>query len=566
MEKVKNREKILLVLLPFWPPQIPPLGISCLKGFLQTRGYAVTAVDANTDDRFKEIDQWYFDTLKQYVPEQNRGNFYSVGQDVFRNHLAAHPGDEKNNDYRQLVKTLVYETFFIHPHDRQISKLNQFIAEFYRRLETYFTRLLEKEKPGVLGISVFEGTLPASLFAFKLTREKFPHIKTVMGGGVFATHLAVGSPNFELFLEKTPFIDKIIVGEGEPLFLKLLAGQLPEAQRVYTPEDINNEIMDIREAGLPDFSDFNLRHYPYIASYTSRSCPFQCGFCSETLQWGRYRKKSPGQITDELKLLYKKHKRQLFLMGDSLLNPVIMDLAAQLEKEDLSVYWDGYLRAGRLVCDIKNTQLWRRTGFYRARLGVETGSAHVLELMEKKTTAAEIKESLYSLAYAGIKTTTYWVVGHPGETEEDFQQTLDLVEQMKESIYEAWCSPFYFYLTGQVNSGQWEKHSSLLYPQNARDMLLIQTWVLDTDPPREEAYKRMNRFTQQCKRLGIPNPYSMFEIHKADQRWKKLHKNAVPSIAEFLGGEAYIEENKTIKEFAAVQKKKELQQKITFDF
>lgn len=34
MIKASN-EKVLLVLLPFWDPQIPPLGISCLKSFLQ---------------------------------------------------------------------------------------------------------------------------------------------------------------------------------------------------------------------------------------------------------------------------------------------------------------------------------------------------------------------------------------------------------------------------------------------------------------------------------------------------------------------------------------------------
>jgi radical SAM superfamily enzyme YgiQ (UPF0313 family) len=562
----RNKEKILLVLLPFWTPQIPPLGISCLKGFLQARGYLVSTVDVNVEDQFKEINDWYFDTLKKEVPEQNQGNFYNVAQDILRNHLMAHLNQKDEDAYRQLVRTLVYETFFITIENQGILQLNELIAEFYHRLESYFTRLLEKEKPGVLGISVFEGTLAASLFAFKLTREKHPHIQTVMGGGVFASHLAVGSPNFEFFLENTPFIDKIIVGEGESLFLKLVAGQLPGSQRVYSRENINGETMDLHQAVLPDFSDIDLRHYPYISSYTSRSCPFQCSFCSETLLWGKYRKKKPEQIAVELKQLYHQYNRQLFLMGDSLLNPVIMGLAHQLANQALSLYWDGYLRVDELSVEMKNTLLWRKAGFYRARLGIESGSPHVLQLMAKRTSPEQIKQTLYNLANAGIKTTTYWVVGHPGETEEDFQQTLQVIKEMKTNIYEAWCSPFYFYLTGQVNARQWEKYSRRLYPEYARDMLMVETWVVDTDPTREEAYQRMNRFTQYCQQLGIPNPYSMFEFYKADERWKNLHKNAVPSMAEFLESGVYIDENKTIKELSIPQKQKKLKHDIIFDF
>ena len=48
-KKDTNKKKILLVLLPFWTPQIPPLGISCLKSFLQARGYGIKTVDVNVE-------------------------------------------------------------------------------------------------------------------------------------------------------------------------------------------------------------------------------------------------------------------------------------------------------------------------------------------------------------------------------------------------------------------------------------------------------------------------------------------------------------------------------------
>jgi radical SAM superfamily enzyme YgiQ (UPF0313 family) len=548
---MNRKEKILLVLLPFWSPLIPPLGISCLKSFLQKHGCRVTAVDVNGEEQLRELYDKYFDTLRNYVPEDNVGNFYSIGQDILRNHMMAYFNYTDENEYNQLIKLLVCNTYYFDIDDRQAGELDRIVKEFYTRLESYFIRLLEKEQPDILGLSVFNGTLPASMFAARLTREKCPQVRIFMGGGVFADQLAENTPNFEFFLEKTDhYLDKIVIGEGELLFLKLLRDELPDSQKVFTLKDIDWEIMDISSAEIPDFSDFNLRTYPNLASYTSRSCPFQCSFCSETVQWGKYRKKSARQIVAELKELYRRHHYQLFYMSDSLLNPVITDLAREFTGEELSIYWDGCIRVDKQACDTEKTLLWRRGGFYRARLGLESGSQHVLDLMNKKITREEIKKALTSLAYAGIKTSTLWVIGHPSETEEDFQQTLDLIEELKDYIYDVEGTPFWYHLQGQSNSSQWLNRYKpvLLYPEKAKHMLITQTWIIPCEPSREETYQRQNRFIKHLNRLGIPNPYSMEEIFKADERWKKLHKNAVPSLVAFEDN--YIDENKTVKKLS----------------
>ena len=534
LDSNKNKEKILLVFLPFWTPQIPPLGISCLKSFLEKQDFRVNTADANIEEEFKEIDSLYFERLKQLVPEDNRGNFYNVGQDVLRNHLMAFLNNENQEDYRDLVKDIIYKTFYTEVDDQAVIDLNALLGEFYQRLEAYFLGLLDKEKPSVLGLSVNRGNLPASVFAFKKTREKYPHIKTVMGGPIFSQSLEMGTPDFEYFLEITKdYIDKFFIGEGELLFSRWLKGELPREQRVYTLKDLGNELLDLSLVDIPDFSDLNLRFYPHMASYSSRSCPFQCSFCSETIYWGRYRKKSPGQIAAEMVKLYHTHLSQLFLMCDSLLNPVIDGLAGELIKTGVSIYWDGYLRVDNANCDIKKTMFWRQGGFYRARLGIESGSPHVLELMGKKISPDHVRLTLAALAEAGIKTTTYWVIGHPGETETDFKQTLELVKELKDDIYEAWCSPFQYFLNGQVKSGEWAEKSYPLYPETAKRLLMTQTWALAVEPSRQEAYQRMNRFVDHCKELGVPNPFSLEDIYNADQRWKKLHRNAVPAIVEF---------------------------------
>jgi hypothetical protein len=561
----QQQEKILLVLLPFWEPLIPPIGISCLKSYLTGHGYQVKTVDSNVVDQFGVLYKKYFDTLKSYLPQDKWGNFYNIGKDLLRNHLMAHINYTDETEYIQLVKELVFQTFFSEANETQVRNLNEILTVFITTLETYIHSLLKAENPTVLGLSVYRGNVPASLFAFRITRKYYPHIRTVMGGGVFADQLAVGSPDLEFFLAQTKeYIDALIIGEGEILFHKYLSGEFPADKRLYTLGDIDNVTLDISTVDTPDFSDFELQHYPSLALYASRSCPFQCSFCSETLQWGNYRKKKVARVVQDAVQLYRQHGFQLFLMSDSLLNPVIMDFANELLKTDVSIYWDGYLRIDNHTCDIDTTLLWRQAGFYRARLGVESGSPKVLNLMDKRITVEQTRQAVSSLARAGIKTTTYWLVGYPGETEDDFQQTLDLIEYLKDDIYEAWCNLYWYYPGGQVKSGDLAEESVLLYPEKAKDMLIIQTRVITGEPSKEVMVQRLFRFIDHCQRLGVPTIYSMHDINKADERWQRLHKNATPPLVKFISRDAYITENRDIKKISFAQNT--LTQKLDFDF
>ncbi len=554
IKKEAHEEKILLLLLPYWTPVVPPAGLAGIKGPLKEHGYNAVTVDANVEFELREMYDLYFERLKEYVPEDKQSVFYNIGNEVWQNHMMGHLNYTDEGQYIELVKLLVYHTFYCTVNNDQVAELNRVIVETYRRLEVYLTRLLDREKPSVLGISVYIGTVPASLFAFRLVRRRYPHIRTVMGGGIFNGLLSMSSPNLEYFVERTgDFIDNIVIGEGEILFVKLLQGEIPASRKVITLEDVNGEVLDLSRVGLPDMSDFNLEYYPCLTAFASRSCPYQCSFCSDPVFWGKYRKKKASQVAEELIRGYRTYGSQIYVMSDLLMNFTASDLADELIRADVSVYWDTHFRVGPEVCDPRQALLWRRGGLYRVQLGTESGSQRVLDMMGKKITVDQIKTAISTLADVGIKTTTYWVIGHPGETEEDFQMTLDLIEELKNDIYQAETNPFWYVPNGQVDDGKWKSGSKLLYPDWAGELLIIQQWVVDEPPDREERYRRVNRFAKHCKKLGIPNPYSTHDIHLADQRWKKLHKNAVPALEEFKERDVYIDENKRVKELNPVR-------------
>lgn len=551
MTKLSN-EKILLAVLPYWAPVLPPVGLARIKSFLKPYGYQVKIVDLIVKNEALEFYYNYFDVLKKCIPEEKRGNFKNIGHDVLRNHMMAHFNYTDENEYIDLMKIVIYKTYYVEVETVYIQELNDIVATYYRALEEYFLFLLEFEKPEVIGISVYRDTIAPSMFVLKLAKARYPHIKTVIGGGLFADSHIIGSPNHNRLLEVTrDYIDHVIVGEGELLFLKYLRNELPVEQRVYTLADIGGEVIDLKNAAPPDLSDLNIRKYSHLPATASFSCKYKCSFCNEIQFRGKYRTRDISETVAEMVSLSTAVElnnvntgHQLFFMTDSLLNPVINDLANELLAKNVSLYYDGYYKVDDASTNLENTLHWRKSGLYRVRLGVESGSQKVLNLMHKGITIEQIRATITNFALAGVKTTAYWVIGHPDETEEDFQATLDLVEELKNSIYQSECNPFLYHYCGQNSSDRWQEKRQLLYPAKYRDMLVFDSWTLDMDPVREVAYERMHRFVEHCKKLGIPNPYSFKEIFDADKRWQKLQKFAVPSLDKFSETSDSIQENK----------------------
>jgi radical SAM superfamily enzyme YgiQ (UPF0313 family) len=71
----------------------------------------------------------------------------------------------------------------------------------------------------------------------------------------------------------------------------------------------------------------------------------------------------------------------------------------------------------------------RKAGFIEFRFGIESGSDNVLKLMGKPFSAKDAERVLFDCAKNGIENIITIILGFPGETEEDWEATISLIEK-----------------------------------------------------------------------------------------------------------------------------------------
>ena len=514
-----DREKnVLLLLPPFYTPFTPPLGISILKAYLERHGYAVTCFDFNTVPHLWVMHHKYFELLRKLEGITTYHGYTNLWY-VLQAHMLAHLNGLDAQACAKLLMT-VLPIYGIKPESSVVKSLTLTVAKFFSELEEELLKRFDPSRYSTVGTSTYSTSLAASLAIHRKIKQTAPHIKTVMGGGVFADDLAIGSDNLDTLLKEYPEVDHVIVGEGEILFHQLLEGALSD-RRLLKLSDLDRSTLDMKDVPVPDYSDFDHEDYLHLCIEGARSCPFQCSFCSETIQWGDYRKKPLGTLARQMIELAEHYQNNTFYMGDSLMNPYIEDLCGSLLKADAHLVYDGYLRADKIATHRDRARRWARSGLVRARLGIESASRRVLANMVKMTTPEGISEVLKSLASAGIRTTTLWIVGFPEETEEDFQETLDFISEHHRYIYELDVHYYYYYPYGQVGSRLYQCYP--LYPEEVGQAIKFQQWeIVDANPSREVKFDRLVRMNDLAVKLGIPNLHTLEQRYRAEERWQQL--------------------------------------------
>lgn len=185
----------------------------------------------------------------------------------------------------------------------------------------------------------------------------------------------------------------------------------------------------------------------------TQGCNNFCTFCIVPFTRGREISRKPAEILDECRLLLANGASEIMLLGQNV-NSYGLDL---LDSRKLSAGEDGpFVELLRQVVTLPGLKRLRfttsnphdftqplaqlfaddsRMGKYM-HLPVQSGNDHVLEVMRRKVTVAEYRERIRWLrdAVPDMAISTDLIVGFPGETEAEFEDTLKLVEEIQYSF------------------------------------------------------------------------------------------------------------------------------------
>lgn len=544
--------KSLFLMAPFWDPYCPPLGIASIQSYLKIRGRDTAIYDFNTDKEIWRRQRQYFDALVELIPQAANWNIMRLGPDYFARHQMAWLRlRHKPALYRDCVTHILNINGRVDIDQSKLEGFDRIFEKIYARIDALIDIQLKEHRPDAVGATLLTTTLPASVHILKRVKEFDSSIRTALGGPGPIMGAGADSPDTQRLLDLCPWIDNVIIGEGEVLADALHQGIL-EPRRLYSLKDTpglagddrlkadthDGLIRNIGQLPTPDYTGLNVASYANLSIGVTRGCAYHCSFCYETTFWRRYRKRPVGGALDDLQKLSERHERKNFFLCDSLANLFAEDLANGILERGIDVKWDAYLRADAPLMDKAYTRLLADGGMVRARIGVESADEETLREMNKKTTAEVMGVAIDNLASASIETSTLWIVGFPEEDENAFEASLDFLRNHAETIYAAdpWIfifhptvgdAPVFGRLVGE-NSFEARYGMRRLYPPEFDDALIVQYYELDIPDVMELKIDRLERMSHVIKEAGIPNPYTMREWRGANRRWSDLHPRQGP--------------------------------------
>ena len=175
---------------------------------------------------------------------------------------------------------------------------------------------------------------------------------------------------------------------------------------------------------LPMDRYFELNPERLVYIFTTRGCPFKCIFCQKELTGRGFRVRSTELIVDELEHIVKTYNPGVVLFVDEILTlrkKRIHEMCDEIIRRGIKFEWIANTRAD--CVDYPLLKHMHRAGCRRIYYGWESGSQRMLDVLKKDLTPEEIVEAAKMTRRAGIWAKVYLIVGSPGETKEDIEET-----------------------------------------------------------------------------------------------------------------------------------------------
>lgn len=336
--------------------------------------------------------------------------------------------------------------------DIRIVDMNIYTADEY---ESVLMDVFVTMKPDIIGISLmFDQSYKYISAVASQAKILLPLAKILVGG-------AAATTAYEEIINDQNDIDAICYSEGEAAILDLVnavnldiellnepwvtrtslaSGQKPKTKYVDSLNDvinvdyelINREVYSMREAFSPFASYRDEEDVRQFFLVTSRGCPFKCVFCAEpSLHGSNMRYADVDAIIDHVEFLVEKYGMNVLTIYD---DQLLMDtkrakeLFRRLARFNLRLETPNGVTV--VFIDEEMACLMKQAGLDTLPLAIESGSKHVLHKVIKKPIRLDrIKPVVEALQSNNIFVQAYFVIGLPGEREEDRVETVRCIKE-----------------------------------------------------------------------------------------------------------------------------------------
>jgi radical SAM superfamily enzyme YgiQ (UPF0313 family) len=306
-------------------------------------------------------------------------------------------------------------------------------------------RLARESAAEVIGISMFSADLPVVADLIPQLRRALPDARLILGGP-HPTALPCDT------LRQLPEVDYIVAGEAElslPRLLEQLASgpvdgdSIPglawrESGQIRT--SLPRWETDLDSLGFPAWDLLGpelyriaphgafVRQMPVAPIITTRGCPYPCTFCAARVISGvPLRARSIGHVLDEIDLLIRRHGiREIHIEDDNFTarRNYVLEFCEGVSRRFPGLSWCCPNGVRLDTLDAELLAAMRRSGCYSLSLGIESGCDPMLKTIQKKLETAQVREKVELIHSVGLKTTGFFIIGLPDESEEQIRQTV----------------------------------------------------------------------------------------------------------------------------------------------
>ena len=216
---------------------------------------------------------------------------------------------------------------------------------------------------------------------------------------------------------------------------------------------------------------------------SSRGCPFPCTFCNSPYK--KHRLRSPENVAEEIIECHNQYGIDEVFFFDDLFNinkKRLVDMCDAFLQIPFSFQWSFRGRINSLdqevLCKCKDT------GCVRIHFGVEAGTERMQKLYRKNLDLHKVRQVFGICRKLGIETVANMMIGGPGETREEIEETLRF--------------------TYELNPTFVEFHVLVPYPYTDIYKSMLKRGTLTKDVWKEHAKKPMASFRPPLCRDTLP--------------------------------------------------------------